>query len=475
MLGSVSLAVNSLTGPAMLEFPALFARSGIIPTCCTIVFVSSLCAFCSLHMANSISKVDGNANFKREVEYSDAFRFFFDTKWFNLTQAVFFGCISCLNISSIVDTAQVVDTFFGHWWPWGGTAAIELTWDSVSLVRWDYNQCSPGELVDGSCTPFAYANGIVFTLGMLVVNAMFMPLALLPLKENAWWQVVGFAVLLVVSVQFVVTFVSSGLKLSGASLWGDNWDDLFGVVLFNYALVIAVPAWLYEREPHVEVPVVVHGSCALSSVLYIAIGILGHLAMPNVSDNMLQSMMGGSLGVRLQLGASIFAFAIVGLGIPLFSVLTRLNLVSSGLCSPFVGNVLSVYSPFAVSWFLYDSKAITKLLSWYVQSIMIGIKTRHFLNPCNAPLHHSQGRNDLYKLDCFHFTDTFDDSREQDMRRNRNCQCLLWLFQEREKGNHLAKDTPCLLRCLGYRSSDWQLHMKLCLSPIPLRSCSAYS
>lgn len=364
MFGSVSIAVNSLTGPAMLGLPALFARSGIIPTCCTVLLVACLCSFCCLNLANTISKVEGNSNFKKEIEYSEAFRVFWGPAWFNFTEFLFFCCISCLNISSIVDTAQVVDTFLGNWWPWGGTAAVKINGDTLTITRWDDSFCSQAERSDGSCTPFSKADGLVLTLGNLVVTMLFLPLALLPLKDNAWWQALGFTVLLLTSVQFIVTFLVSGLHLSEASFWGEDWDDLFGVVLFNFALVIAVPAWLYEREPDVDVPSVVHGSCALSALLYIVIGILGHMAIPNVSDNMLQSMMSGALGVSLQLGASLFAFAIIGLGIPLFSVLTRLNLVGSGLCSESTAKVLSVYFPFAVSWFLYDSEAITKLLSW---------------------------------------------------------------------------------------------------------------
>jgi hypothetical protein len=40
--------------------------------------------------------------------------------------------------------------------------------------------------------------------------------------------------------------------------------------------------------------------------------------MPRVSDNMLSSMIAGADGPALQIGASLFAFFIIGLGIPLF-------------------------------------------------------------------------------------------------------------------------------------------------------------
>lgn len=65
----------------------------------------------------------------------------------------------------------------------------------------------------------------------------------------------------------------------------------------------------------------------------------------------------------MQITSSVFAFGIVGLGIPLFSVLARLNLTSSGV-STNVGQGLAVYAPFAVALLLYDGSSITTLLSW---------------------------------------------------------------------------------------------------------------
>jgi hypothetical protein len=379
----MSIAVNSLTGPAMLNLPSTFERSGIIPTTFTLVLVCILSALCCMHMANTISKVPGNNAFEREVEFSAAFQHFWGERWFVVTQVLFFCCITCLNISSIVDTGQVVDTFFGHWCPFGAVAYRIFpsrddddnnnnsgTRYTVDFVQWDYTSCSAKEVSKGTCRPFrsgdiAVDNAILLSTGDLVTTLIFLPLALMDLKENSMAQIVGFLVLLATSVQFVFQFaLSETLSLDNASWWGSSWRDLFGVVLFNFALVIVVPAWLYERESHVNVATVIHGSSALSLLLYVLIGILGDLAMPHVSENMLESMMSGSMGVAMQLGASIFAFFIIGLGIPLFSVLTRLNLTGSGLVSRPTGNVFAVFLPFLVGIVMDGEHAVTDLLSW---------------------------------------------------------------------------------------------------------------
>jgi hypothetical protein len=88
------------------------------------------------------------------------------------------------------------------------------------------------------------------------------------------------------------------------------------------------------------------------------------MTIPHVSPNMLESMMSGVFGTTMQLTASIFAFFIIGLGCPLFSVLTRMNLTGSGLLSRGPANALAVYLPFFSSWLFYQGDWVTQLLSW---------------------------------------------------------------------------------------------------------------
>lgn len=305
---------------------------------------------------------------KKQVEYSEVFRAFWGYKYFVFAQSLFFACILCLNISSIVDTAQTIDTSLGNI---GATWALQfgLSMDAgfFTWIHWIENECTDDMRDQGMCLPFFDDNNpesVILTLGYLLTVAIFLPLALMDLKENAFWQIAGFVVLILASIQFCIVFAKIGLDFSNVTMWGESWSGLFGVILFNFALVIAIPAWLYEKEPHVDVATVIHGSSALTLVLYILVGGLGTLSMPNVSENMLESMESGVHGVGLQIGASIFAFFIIGLGIPLFSVLTRMSLTGSGLCSKPVANILAVYLPFSVGWLLYKGEAVKDLLSW---------------------------------------------------------------------------------------------------------------
>lgn len=77
------------------------------------------------------------------------------------------------------------------------------------------------------------------------------------------------------------------MTFHNVSLWGETWDSMLGVILFNFGLVMAIPAWLAEKKETVSVGKVVYGSTALSVLLYIGVGLLGALAIPNVNANML--------------------------------------------------------------------------------------------------------------------------------------------------------------------------------------------
>jgi hypothetical protein len=72
-------------------------------------------------------------------------------------------------------------------------------------------------------------------------------------KENTFFQIIGFIILVVLSMQFVFSFISNGIHMENVSLWGDDYSELFGVCLFNFAVVLAIPAWLYEKKPSVNV------------------------------------------------------------------------------------------------------------------------------------------------------------------------------------------------------------------------------
>jgi hypothetical protein len=121
-----------------------------------------------------------------KVEYAETFREFWGPKSYAFAQALFFVCISCLNISSIVDVAQTVDTALGNYYV---SVALQISWDAeedfFSWIHWRASECSEDMKVAGTCLPY-FDDGkpmsVILTSGYVICVAIFLPMALLDLK-----------------------------------------------------------------------------------------------------------------------------------------------------------------------------------------------------------------------------------------------------------------------------------------------------
>lgn len=144
----------------------------------------SLCVFrCSHHTS-------------LQVEYAETFRTFWGHRSFVFAQILFFACMSCLNISSIVDTAQTIDTALGNF---RGTAGLQISWSpdepTWSWLHWKAIECTEQMDEDGSCLPFFdddKPDSVILTVGYLACVSIFLPMALMDLKVRQRLLVVTF-------------------------------------------------------------------------------------------------------------------------------------------------------------------------------------------------------------------------------------------------------------------------------------------
>lgn len=104
------------------------------------------------------------------------------------------------------------------------------------------------------CLPFHNAGNLVITAGFVITTILFLPFGRGQLKETIIIQLLSFACLFVLLGQFFWEFVDRGLNYTGTMPWfGPNLTELAGVVLFNYAYSITIPAWLCEKKENVSV------------------------------------------------------------------------------------------------------------------------------------------------------------------------------------------------------------------------------
>jgi hypothetical protein len=158
------------------------------------------------------------------LTFFTAFRIFWGDRAFVFTQIAFFGCITCLNVASIVDIAQVIDQILSRFK--NGAVAFQFKGGAWSTIRWAAHSCTGERMKNEVCLPFAQStdgDGWLLTTGYLLSCLIFLPMSLKDLKENASFQIVGFVVLIVLSFQFVFAFYNHGLNVNNCPLWGDDW------------------------------------------------------------------------------------------------------------------------------------------------------------------------------------------------------------------------------------------------------------
>lgn len=105
-------------------------------------------------------------------------------------------------------------------------------------------------------------------------------------------------------------------------------------------------------------------STVSSTVLYAAVGWLGGMSFKEAPDNMLELLESPAVGVTTRVCAAAFGVFIIGLGIPVFCVISRYNLYVGGVCSDGWATFWGGIFPWLVSWTLYQGHAILGLLSW---------------------------------------------------------------------------------------------------------------
>ena len=192
-LGAFAIGVNSLCGPALLQLPYQFQQSGLIPTTICLILVGILSSFVTLHMCNVVSKVPGNAQFDKTVEFSDPFSWFWSRKAFLATQIIFYFCTISLNIAAIIDLAGVVDSFLGH--TVGSYAFAPNQLFDQPVQEWHHGPCTRSQVKKGVCEPFdgidihngghEYSNYLI-TLGYVIAAAVFLPICLMDLKVRTY-------------------------------------------------------------------------------------------------------------------------------------------------------------------------------------------------------------------------------------------------------------------------------------------------
>ena len=307
-------------------------------------FLSSLAA---TMLCEAMALIPGNENYEKRVEFSTIVEHYYGHKAYIVTQCVYSLSLQTLNIASIIVTAQVMDQFL-----------VRIVGKSYALAL------EHGSFVETTdlATPFAGA-GLIISLGYMIVTVMCLPVGFLNLSEGIYFQYFSFAILLAGMVEFFAQYLQLDIKTDRVPVFGSDFSQVIGTILFNYTYVVTVPSWVNEKMEKVSVNKVIWVSGIFTTVGYFVMGYVGAIAYEKVASNVLTTFAsGGHLGTEIS--AYIFSLGVIGLGIPLFSIMIRYNLYVGKVFGPKLSAFFGVVLPWLVSWPLYQGNGFGIFVSW---------------------------------------------------------------------------------------------------------------
>eukprot|EP01111_Echinosteliopsis_oligospora_P016592 TRINITY_DN6958_c0_g1_i1.p1 TRINITY_DN6958_c0_g1~~TRINITY_DN6958_c0_g1_i1.p1 ORF type:complete len:510 (-),score=78.98 TRINITY_DN6958_c0_g1_i1:2-1531(-) len=357
--GGFSLLVMNMTGPAMMNIPAIFQAAGWFTPVLLIVIMTVLSSFACTFLVEAMSNVPGNERFEGRAEVATLAKLFFPPWAYWLTQALLFISLQANNIAAIVVSAQVMDETLYNIFHWD--IALDLTtFKFVELHR--------GAVMHGnSLFPETY----IISLGFLIILALSIPLGYFNLDDNIIVQEICFVSLCVICIEWVIAFSVSGLTPSMTPVYTNvaGQGQVIGTIIFNYAFAMCIPSWVNEMKSGISINKSIWWSNVLSSVMFFAIGLFGAwFACYSVTNDILEIIPNWNKNAGMQLPnlITVYSFPLVSLvsGIPVLSIIIRYNLVKSGICRKKWANVWGVILPWVISVPFYTGTSFSTMINW---------------------------------------------------------------------------------------------------------------
>jgi hypothetical protein len=238
---SFALIVNNTAGPGLMSLPLLFQKAGIVPVTACIILTCVCSSINGTMLSEVLASIPKNADFSLGLEYSSAFDIVIGASAYYLAETFFLSACMVQALTGLVETAQSLDSFLASYLI-GHTYALQLA-PEVKFVEWAPDHCKHP---DGYCDPFHDAGPLIISAGFVIVTLLFFPLGRGHLQETMVIQFISFSCLLFFMSEFSLEFISKGLPYS-VPWFGSQFQDVIGIILFNYAFVITVPAWLIGK------------------------------------------------------------------------------------------------------------------------------------------------------------------------------------------------------------------------------------
>ncbi|GJJ76521.1 hypothetical protein EMPS_08880 [Entomortierella parvispora] len=382
--GGLALLISNMTGPGIVTLPIVAQSAGWLPTLIAFAVVGILSTLSSLFICEAMTEVPGNEYFQSNVEFSNLVLCFFGKRYHLLVQIICFLAMQTTNVASIAVSAQLFDNLLIK--IFHRTCGLEI-YPHPSFI------CVTEQLA--SASPFS---GImIMTAGVLLAFSMILPLGLLKLSENIWLQLASFVLILLIVLQWIVTFFIHGLDTDLVPAVGSDISQTFGTILFNYAFITTVPSWANAKQPSVSIHKTVNWGVGITTVLYLLVAILGGMAFQIPNNSTLIQAISSSPDVTILSQITGYTFPIAALitSIPINIIVIRYNLIQSGACNMMWSNILSGVLPWLVAVPCMTGSGLTTVINW---SSLFLVSSANFIIPFILYIYSKRHKEKLSKL-----------------------------------------------------------------------------
>ncbi|KAF8945937.1 hypothetical protein BGZ47_001709 [Haplosporangium gracile] len=365
--GGLCLLICNTTGPGAVTLPLVAQSAGWIPTVIGFVLVGVLSYLSSMFVCEAMTEVPGNEHYQANVEFSNLVLCFLGRRYQVLVQIICFLAMQTTNIASIAICAQLFDNLLiriAH-----RTCGIQV-YPSATFI------CVGEQLP--SASPFS--GTLIMSTGALLAMLLIVPLCLLNLSENIWLQVGSCILILLIFVQWIVTFFQHGLDSSRVPAVGADMSQTFGSILFNYAFITAVPSWANAKQSHVSPHKTVGSNISLMTTLFVLVSVLGGMAFAIPGNSTMIQAISSSPDVTTlsQIAGYTFPIAALVTSIPINMIVLRYNLIQSKTCRKAWANVMAGGLPWLVAIPCMTGSGLTNAVGW---SSLFLVSSANFVIP----------------------------------------------------------------------------------------------
>mmetsp|Transcript_48450 Transcript_48450/g.149689 ORF Transcript_48450/g.149689 Transcript_48450/m.149689 type:complete len:420 (-) Transcript_48450:61-1320(-) len=346
LLGGVMLLSNNLAGPTISLMPDLARGAGWLAMLLVMGLLAAISAACGLLLLGAMQRMPGNEHFQRRVEFADVLKFYMHPVCYGVAMICYFAYLILTLMSYIIQTAQVLDY-----------AALDLLGCAYGLELWPHFGGVCGTQLHAT-SPFGGAT--VFSVSFVLLAIVCVPLAWKNLDDNVvlqWVAIVGLCVLALFWLTFLVSRPTFPQHLPAFCPSSEGWLNLFGVLLFNFALMSSLPSWANEKRPDVSVGWSFLLSMGYVMVLYSLIGIVGGLSFGESQRGNLFSELNASGSVLNRLSVSAYPILQNLTSIPVFSIFIKYNLMQLGWLQHTPATLVSFVLPWVLSILFYTGKS----------------------------------------------------------------------------------------------------------------------